>query len=357
MAPISRLSLRRLELPLHRPYRLSYRTFETFEPYLVEVEDADGRTGFADAHISPGSSGETREGGWAFLCRRLAESVGLEPIAAKAAALAHFAESKVATTALVSALEVLEGNRLLEFPQAATMPLLTPINALQEGEIRAEVEEWLEQGFRTFKVKVGKDVAADLARVATIQDAVAGRATLRLDANRAYSRDQGTEFARQLNPENIALFEQPCDSADWAANEAVAGASTVPLMLDEPICTLEDIERAAGIANVRFCKLKLKRFGGLERLEEGLRAVRAGGMEPVLGDGLGSDIHAWLEACVARETIRNAGEFNGFLKSRESLLVEPLRFEGGSIHIPAGYRPTLDREVLERVTVDSRHFH
>ena len=357
MAPISRLSLRRLELPLHRPYRLSYRTFETFEPYLVEVEDADGRTGFADAHISPGSSSETREGGWAFLCERLAESVGLEPGAAKAAALAHFTKSKVATTALVSALEVLEGNRLLEFPQATTMPLLTPINGLQEGEIRTEVEEWLAQGFRTFKVKVGKDVAADLARVATIQDAVAGRATLRLDANRAYSRDQGTEFARQLNPENIALFEQPCDSEDWASNEAVAEASTVPLMLDEPICTLEDIERAAGIANVRFCKLKLKRFGGLERLEEGLRAVRAGGMEPVLGDGLGSDIHAWLEACVARETIRNAGEFNGFLKSRESLLAEPLRFEGGSIHIPVGYRPMLDREVLERVTVDSRNFH
>ncbi|MGB3900520.1 MAG: mandelate racemase/muconate lactonizing enzyme family protein [Mesorhizobium sp.] len=357
MAPISRLCLRRLELLLHRPYRLSYRTFETFEPYVVEVQDADGRVGFADAHISPGSSSETREGGWAFLCARLAESVGLEPQAAKAAALEHFSESKVATTALVSALEVLENNRLLEFPRPVTLPLLTPINGLREDEIRTEVEEWLDQGFRTFKVKVGKDVAGDLERVAVIQDAVGGRATLRLDANRAYSREQGVEFARQLNPENIALFEQPCDSGDWEANEAVADASTVPLMLDEPICTLEDIERAAGIANVRFCKLKLKRFGGLERLEAGLRAVRSGGMEPVLGDGLGSDIHAWLEACVARETIRNAGEFNGFLKSRESLLVEPLRFEAGSIHIPGGYRPTLDREVLERVTVESRHFH
>lgn len=357
MAPISRLSLRRLELPLHRPYRLSYRTFETFEPYFVEVEDADGRIGFADAHISPGSSSETREGGWTFLCERLAESVGLESSTVKAAALTRFSESKVAATALVSALEVLEDNRLLDFPQSVNMPLLTPINSLQEEDIRAEVEEWIEQGFRTLKVKVGKDVTADLARVAVIQEAVAGRATLRLDANRAYSRDQGIEFARSLDPAGIELFEQPCDSDDWEANEAVAAASTVPLMLDEPICTLADIERAARIPNVRFCKLKLKRFGGLERLEEGLRAVRSFGMEPVLGDGLGSDIHAWLEACVARETIYNAGEFNGFLKSRESLLVEPLRFEAGSIHIPGGYRPTIDREALERVTIDSRHFH
>lgn len=357
MAPIRKLSLRRLELPLYRPYRLSYRTFETFEPYFVEVEDADGRVGFADAHISPGSSSETRQGGWAFLCERLAESVGREPDEAKTAALARFPESKVATTALVSALEVLEGNRLLEFPQSIKMPLLTPINGIREDEIRTEVEEWIEQGFRTFKVKVGKDVTADLARVAVIQEAVAGRATLRLDANRAYSRDQGVDFARQLDPENIELFEQPCDSDDWGANEAVADASPVPLMLDEPICALEDIERAASIPNVRFCKLKLKRFGGLERLEEGLHAVRSAGMEPVLGDGLGSDVHAWLEACAARDTIRNAGEFNGFLKSRESLLAEPLRFEAGSIHISGGYRPTIDRVVLERVTIESHHFH
>src|SRR3546814_8744652 len=81
-------------------------------------------------------------------------------------------------------------------------------------------------------------------------------------------------------------------------------------MLDEPICTIADIERAASIRNVKFCKLKLKRFGGLNRLKQGLDAVRANGMEAVLGDGLGSEIHNWLEACVARTTIRNAGEFN-----------------------------------------------
>src|SRR3546814_10924187 len=88
-------------------------------------------------------------------------------------------------------------------------------------------------------------------------------------------------------------------------------------MLDEPICTIADIERAASIRNVKFCKLKLKRFGGLNRLKQGLDAVRANGMEAVLGDGLGSEIHNWLEACVARTTIRNAGEFKGYLKPRE----------------------------------------
>ena len=72
--------------------------------------------------------------------------------------------------------------------------------------------------------------------------------------------------------------------------------STVPIMLDEPICTLADVKRAADIRNVGFCKLKLKRFGGLDLLREALDAVREFGMEPVLGDGLSSELGCWMEA-------------------------------------------------------------
>jgi L-alanine-DL-glutamate epimerase-like enolase superfamily enzyme len=177
-----------------------------------------------------------------------------------------------------------------------------------------------------------------------------------LDANRAFDREQGIAFASRLDPESIALFEQPCAAEDWDANAAVARACPVPLMLDEPICSVADIERAGGIANIGYCKLKLKRFGGLARLKEGLEAVRANGMAPVLGDGLGSEVQSWLEACVARTTIDNAGEFNGFLKPHDRLLEPRLPFACGSVTLPAGYRPTLDRAVVERLTVEQRTF-
>ena len=353
MATTRQITLRRLNLPLHRPYRLSYRTFETFEPFLVEVEDDEGRRGFSDAHVSPGSSSETREGGWAFLERHLAAAIGATPEEAIAQTLGQFEQSKVATTALVTAMEHLLGDPLLE-PSAGAeeLPLLTPINQTEEGEIRDEVEDWIAQGFRTFKVKVGKDVEADLSRVRAIQSASAGRATLRLDANRAYDRNQGMRFAAALDPAGIELFEQPCDADDWDANAAVARVSTVPLMLDEPICTLDDIARAGTLPGVGYCKLKLKRFGGLGRLKEGLDAVRAQGMQPVLGDGLGSEIHNWMEACVARTTITNAGEFNGFLKTRNHLFETPMPFAKGAIRLAAGFRPRLDRDAVEKATAE-----
>jgi L-alanine-DL-glutamate epimerase-like enolase superfamily enzyme len=142
------------------------------------------------------------------------------------------------------------------------------------------------------------------------------------------------------------LFEQPCDADDWDANAKVAALSPVPVMLDEPICALADIEQAGGIRNVGYCKLKLKRFGGLSLLAEALAAVRTCGMEPVLGDGLGTELSCWMEACVATKTIRNAGEFNGFLKPELRLFAEPLEFAAGELILSPGFRPALDRDAL-----------
>jgi L-Ala-D/L-Glu epimerase len=74
--------------------------------------------------------------------------------------------------------------------------------------------------------------------------------------------------------------------------------------------------------------------------------VRAHGMEPVLGDGLGIELGGWMEGCVARVTVRNAGEFNGFLKPKVRLFAEPLRFSAGDLVLSPGFRPQIDRDVL-----------
>jgi L-alanine-DL-glutamate epimerase-like enolase superfamily enzyme len=328
------LTLRTVRLPLIRPYVLSYRTFDEFEPIIVEARDSDGRIGWGEGHISPGSSSETREGGWSFCREHAAAVIGKDVREAKAIISANVGASKVAATALLTAIEMLEEHPLL------------PFNSSTPGEIEREVEQRLHDGFRTFKIKVGKNPTDDLSRVEAIQRAINGRATMRIDANRAFSETDACRFASSLDPSGIELFEQPCRAEDWDANARVAGVSTVPVMLDEPICELADVRRAAAIENVGFCKLKLKRFGGLDLLREALDTVSRSGMEPVLGDGLSSELGCWMEACVARVTISNAGEFNGFLKPKVRLFAEPLRFTAGELVVPPGFRPVIDADIL-----------
>lgn len=353
---IEDIVLRTIRLPLKRPYKLSYRTFTEFEPIIVELRSHDGHTGWGEGHISPGSSSETRGGGWDF-CRHYAQAIlGQETADAKAILLSAMHQSKVAATALLSAIEMLEGDSLLETGEETRLPLLSPVNAMDEAEIAGEIDRRIAEGFRCFKIKVGNDVAADTRRVRAIQKAVAGRATMRIDANRAYNEKDAIAFTSTLDPSGIELFEQPCKAEDWDANAAVARVSPVPLMLDEPICARADIERAGTIQNVGFCKLKLKRFGGLRLLHTALESVRDHGMEPVLGDGLGGDIACWMEAQIARTTIRNAGEFNGFLKARTSLFEEPMEFKGGDLVLRRGFVPKIDRAILKAHEIASERF-
>ncbi len=353
---VAEITLNRLKMPLATPYHVSYRVYDDFDPIVVEARDEGGRVGWGEGHISPGYSHETVDGGWAF-CRAHAEGmVGLDPAAAKAAVTASIAHSPVAATALITAVEMLEGTPLLTPGAEARLPLLTPFHASAPDAIAAEVEARLAEGFATFKVKVGKDADADLARVGTIQAALRGRATIRLDANRGFGRDDGRRFAAALDANGIELFEQPCAADDWAANAAVAEVSAVPVMLDESIYGVADIERAAAIPGVGFVKLKLKKMGSLDLLDSGLARIRALGMTPVLGDGVATEIGCWMEACVAREAIEGAGEFNGFLKPKARLFAEPLPFERGCLVLGPGFVPHIDRDALEAHTIATERF-
>ena len=348
---IERIEVRRLDLNLIRPYKVSFTTFSKFQPLIAEVVDSNGVSGFGEAEITPGYSSETPEGAWSLLTEWSEALVGRTPAAAKAVLAPHIATDPSAASILYTAMEMLDGNPILAPESDIRVPLLQPVHSFALDAIPDEVEEILAKGFRTLKVKVGFDVDGDLRRVAAIQKAVAGRATLRLDANHSYTREQGCAFGAALDADGIELFEQPCDNDDWDGNAAVAAMSRVPVMLDESIYGTADIDRAAAIDGVGFVKLKLKKLGGLDLLQTALERIRRLGMTPVLGDGTATEIACWQEACVARLAIDNAGEMNGFLKFRDRLFTDPLKFADGAILLPAGYRPTLDKEVLRRVSV------
>jgi L-alanine-DL-glutamate epimerase-like enolase superfamily enzyme len=129
------------------------------------------------------------------------------------------------------------------------------------------------------------------------------------------------------------------------------------MMLDESIYGIADIERAATLRAARFIKLKLMKMGSLEALAQGIRRIRELGMEPVLGNGVACEIGCWMEACIARTLIGNAGEMNGFLKPVARLLENPLRFRNGAMLLGAGYTPRLDRAAVARYAVDRATFH
>jgi L-Ala-D/L-Glu epimerase len=350
MGRIERVELWRAEFPLTVPYKVSSRTFHVFDPLLCRVTLDDGRCGWGEAIISPGYGHETPEGGWAFAREMAPRLLGRTPEEARALLAPHLARDAHAVTLLGVPLDWITRHPALAGP-AARVPLLAPVNAMGGAAMEAEVEALLAAGYRTLKVKVGFEAAADAARVRALQRQVAGRATLRLDANQGFSPAEARSFAAGLDPAGIELLEQPCHLDDWAANAAVAAVAAVPVMLDESIFGLPDIHRAAAIPGVGLVKVKLKKLGGCDALLQAGRTARAVGLDLVLGDGVATELTTWVEAALAPAMIRNAGEMNGHLKLTRPLLRNPPGFTEGRMTLPAGERPEPDLGWIERCAV------
>ena len=344
------------EIPLVTPYKVSRRVFHAFDPVVVRVRTSDGREGWSEAIASKGYSEEGPEELYDRCTAFAATLPGQKLEQARASIDDRFGKWPAAATVFRSAFDMADGHPLLQIEHETRVPLLEPVHEMDVNMLPEAIERLLEQGFETLKVKVGFDVDADLVRVSAIQKALAGRAEIRLDANRGFTQADGERFASSLDPTGIQLFEQPCASDDWSANAAVARVSNVPVMLDESIYDLDDIDRAAEIPGVGFVKLKLKKMGGLDLLKDGLDRIRSHGMRPVMGDGVATDICCWMEACVARVTLDNAGEMNGFLKLKNQLFAEHLVFDNGDMVLPAGFHPRIDEDNLKRVTTRKERF-
>ncbi len=341
--PEIRLRAHLLRLPLAVPYRLSFGTQTRFDVILVGARDEDGREGWGEAAILPGYTTETVEGSW----QLVSTAVGAINSVAKLRAFGSelLPTAPFAATALLSCVDWLERSAWLN--QAGRFPLLGTVNgkADDEAALESEIEALLNQGYRTLKLKVGWEVDEDLRQVGVVQRIVAGRAQLRIDANQGYSTDDAVAFLSRLDPEGVELVEQPCAAGDWDAAVAVKRATGVPMMLDESIYGLPDVERAARLGCADYVKLKLMKLGSLGSLRDGLAMIQSFGMKAVLGNGVASDVGCWMEASAGLGLVSNAGEMNGFLKTPLQLLSPHLKMDGADLVLD-GSLPCVDEGAI-----------
>ncbi len=168
----------------------------------------------------------------------------------------------------------------------ATATLETDVTiAIAEPERMAELARgWFARGFRALKVKVGKDVDADARALSAIARAVPA-AKLRVDANAGYSARDAIALGRGCERMGLRVecWEQPCAEDDLDGLAEVAAALEAPVVADESVKCLADVQAVLDRACADGVNLKLAKSGGpLAALSIG-RAARAGGLKVMVG--------------------------------------------------------------------------
>lgn len=161
---------------------------------------------------------------------------------------------------------------------ASAVAVNATISTLDRAHAAEEAAQAVKQGFRCLKLKVG--AGDDAGRVAAVRAAAGAQATLRLDANGAWTVEQAVRAIDALSPAGLELVEEPVHGL--AAVREVRRRVATRVSIDETAA--EHGALTAGVADA-VC-LKVSRCGGISGLLAAAALVRASGAEAYVASTL-----------------------------------------------------------------------
>ena len=355
-----------LVVPLRGSFITSQSTRTHQKSVVTQVHTDTGLTGLGDVDPSPGYSEETPEEIASCLKDTLIPCViDKDPreIVLRLADMdqqvkGHYhakAALEMAFYDLAAKEQDVPVHRLLGGPARDTIPLIGWLGHKSPEKSADEAAQWVSRGFRTVKIKVGKDLEEDIERVRVIRQAVGPEVQLRIDANEGYTPDLAIKAIRGFAQFNILYCEQPVSRDDLEGMARVRKAVDVPLMADENIVSPQDILSVAEKKAADIVKVKVMKNGGLYKTSRMIWLAGILGLRCVLGHGFTLGINALSEIHVAASlpNIMMPIETTGMLKIEDDAFSPPIKVDNGCVAVPKapGLGATLNQEKLSQFRI------
>jgi L-alanine-DL-glutamate epimerase-like enolase superfamily enzyme len=211
----------------------------------------------------------------------------------------------------------------------------------------------IQRGAGHVKVKVGLDVAGDLARVRAVRDVVGPHTGITVDANEGWTAADAGAALRGLEALDVLGVEQPLARDAWRQMADLRTRTSVPTVGDESIWTTHDVLRAGQTGAFDIVSLYPGKCGGMGR------SVQLAGLAASIG--LTVSFGSNLELGVGAAAIAHAAAAAPALSDRvPSDLIGPLYFEHalvtdssfvgwdvGRLPVGAGLGVDLDADAVE----------
>src|SRR5579862_8141534 len=271
-----------LDLTLATPFRYARTVQHVAQNVFVQIE-ADGIVGIGEA-APDNFYGEKRESVLMALTY-FAEHLGDDPLLIEdvAAALNRVMRWNAAAKAAVDmALYDLVGKRLgvpvyqLLGLNATRTPYTSFTIGMDTPEEMAR-KALLAREYPILKIKVGG--RHDIETVRAIREVT--DATLRVDANGAWSAKDALRMIERLAPYDIEFVEQPVAANDLDGLKFVRDHSPLPIIADESCVTLDDLPQIVG--RVDGICIKLMKCGGLSHALKMIHTAKAHHLKVMLG--------------------------------------------------------------------------
>jgi muconate cycloisomerase len=341
----------------------------TSDYVIVRVYTDDGLVGLGEATVSALWSGETSKStvaaitdliGPALVGRDPAEVTSIRGVMDFLIKLNPFTKAAVemALWDIAGKAAGLPVYRLLGGKVREVIPTKMMIGAFDVPRARGLAERFLKWGVRCLKVKVGLDLAGDLARVCAVRELAGPDVTLTVDANCGWNATTARIALEQLRPLDLLVAEQPIAPGDVEAMAALRAVG-IPIMADESVFTLADAWNVLRAHAADVISLYPGKNGGIAASIEVAHVARAAGVPCHVGSnlelGIGSAAMLHLACAIpAIDSVTYPADILGPHYHESDLLTEPLVLNPDGARVPEGpgLGVELDEEQLSRFRVD-----
>ncbi len=336
-------------------------------PYaIVQVHTGDGLIGLGEATVAPRWSGETSHGAVALihgliapvlvgedptrinhLRRKIDSVIRLNPFTKAAVEMALW---DLAGKAAGLPVYQLLGGKVRD-----RMPIRMVIGSLDIPQAVALARQFLDNGARCLKVKVGLEPELDVLRVKAIRELAGPDIPISVDANCGWTSAQAKQTLQRLEPYHLLFAEQPIPTADVAEMAALRRSTSIPIMADESAFTSVDVWQLTAARAVDIISVYPGKNGGIQNTVEAVYAAKAAGIACAMGSNLelGIGTAAMLHLGAALPTIASEqypGDFIGPLYHEADLLKVSLTLGPAHALVPEGpgLGVELDLDQLEK---------
>jgi L-alanine-DL-glutamate epimerase-like enolase superfamily enzyme len=136
--------------------------------------------------------------------------------------------------------------------------------AAAPAAVAEDARRWAEEGFSTFKLKLGS--GDDAGQVRAVREAVGAEARIRVDSNAVWDVATARRTLAELEEFEIELAEQPVGTLEELAELSLDSA--IPIAADESVTNTDEAERAVSMGACAYTGIKLCKVGGPEHAVE-----------------------------------------------------------------------------------------
>lgn len=235
------------------------------------------------------------------------------------------------------------------------VPVAAYLFGTDAAQLGQAAQGFLDQGYGSFKVKIGMDPISDVSNVEAVRRAVGSR-DVRADVNGAWTPGTARRTLERLRPYDLQYIEQPLELDDLLGHAQLRRVQSIPVALDESAYTLSDVSNIVRMEAADVILLDPHEAGGLWQTLKAAAIAEAAGIPVTLHSGgelgLSQAAYIHLAASLPNMTVSMDSE-RAYLVG--DIVKNPPLLRDGHFELPQdpGLGVTVDADLLAQRCVAS----